>query len=260
MCIILVCDEKTRPGRDMLETCWDNNPDGAGLMYIDNNRVIISKGYMSFTDFYNAVKTVPIGTPLVMHMRIGTSGGFGAEVTHPYPITRDVDLLHALDVECPVGIAHNGVLPYASEGKGMSDTVVYVRDVVAQLANRREVINSGGLAKSSAARRILKDTSKGSRLALLDYHGNVRLTGDGWETVHHGIRASNHSWAYMRRPKFTDVEPLYETGEFSEVFDLCKGCECCASCAQYGPLCDDVAYEIGYIDDAQLAFKGRWIA
>lgn len=256
MCIILSCAPGARPSRELLSDCWNNNPDGGGLMYDHGGVVHVSKGYMNFSDLATAIDRVPSDAHLIVHMRIGTSGGYGPEVTHPYPITRDLELLHALDLVCPVAIAHNGVLPYPSdEALGISDTVAYVSSEVARIASMRRVRSGGGLARSSKARDLLKATSKGSRLAVLDGSGHVRLTGDGWEGVTRGIQASNGSWRYRRWGRGcvvddwddfdpwddwgTDGAPLPETRDLAELMERwgCAGCDCCEDCYHYGTLC-----------------------
>lgn len=199
MCIILACKPHRRPTADVLRTCWAHNPDGGGIMWAERGHVEISKGLMTRGDLERAIAQVPEDAPLIIHMRIGTSGGFGPEVTHPYPVTDGLEALHALDVECAVGIAHNGVLPYPTDtARGVSDTVYYVSHVVAPLAHKRTTRRAGGLLRSHKALRRLKVTSRGSRLALLDGSGDVRLIGDGWQGVCPGIQASNSSWREYR--------------------------------------------------------------
>ena len=35
------------PKKDVLESCWRKNPDGAGFMFNDCNKVVIMKGFMT---------------------------------------------------------------------------------------------------------------------------------------------------------------------------------------------------------------------
>lgn len=244
MCIILTCDANRRPTAETIETCWHGNPDGAGYAYATGSEVVISKGYMTFSDFETALSLVPGDVPLILHFRIGTSGGYGPEVTHPYPVTYDLTALHALDVECPVAIAHNGMLPYATDdAAGVSDTVAYIQRVVSRVARHRPVMDHGGLCKSSKARRALRRTSQGSRLALIDAAGHLLRIGDGWETVEPGIYASNGTW----RPLKARYSSLYgdfgyewpdEDSGFYELPDYCYGCDSYEYCEETGPFCE----------------------
>lgn len=47
MCIILSCKPGVLPSYDMIETCFDNNPDGAGFMTSDG---VCVHGYKGFND------------------------------------------------------------------------------------------------------------------------------------------------------------------------------------------------------------------
>lgn len=247
MCIILSCDAHKRPDAETLRRCWDSNPDGGGVMWCEGGKVEIVKGLMSFRDLLAAVDYAPPESPLVVHMRIGTSGGYGAEVTHPYPITSKIDALHALDVESTYGIAHNGVLPYPTDdAAGISDTVYYVQHVVAKIAAKKSVRKRGGICQSRAAKRRLADTSKGSRLALLDYMGHVLLVGAGWETVTPGIQASNGTW---RAPRWGRHYSFWDDADDALAWDddaddsatyyadACRWCDAWADCKFWGPMC-----------------------
>ena len=247
MCIILSCDPHCRPDAETLRRCWDSNPDGGGVMWCEGGKVEIVKGLMTFRDLLAAVDYAPDDSPLVVHMRIGTSGGYGAEVTHPYPITSKIDALHALDVESTYGIAHNGVLPYPTDdAAGISDTVYYVQHVVAKIATKKSVRKRGGICQCHTAKRRLADTSKGSRLALLDYMGNVLLVGHGWQTVTTGIQASNGTWRTPRWGRYysflddadDDGDALaWDDDGLPYYSDSCKWCDAWDDCKSWGPMC-----------------------
>lgn len=252
MCIILACEPNHRPDVRTIERCWMANPDGAGAMWSADGVVHISKGYMQLDEFLDLVDYIPRDAPCVMHMRIGTSGGYGPEVTHPYPITSDLNALHALDVDAPLGIAHNGILPYkGNDALGISDTVEYIQKVVAPLADTSKVKHQGGLAVSGAARKRLKASSKRSRLAILDADGDMRLTGAGWESVCRGVRASNDSWR-PTYPRYTwipcesedwaddydfDVDPWETWDARGELPIGCQLCDAYRDCREWGPTC-----------------------
>ena len=250
MCIILSCEPFARPTTEEITACWENNPDGAGLMYPEDNHVVISKGYQTLKDFLTMVKCVPESAPLVLHFRIGTAGGYGPEVTHPFPVCRDLHTLHALDVECPVGIAHNGVLPYAGDDKkAISDTMEFIRTVCVPLDRDSRVRKEGGLVISPKAKKALSAKSAGSRLAIMDRFGDVRLVGKGWRSMRPGIEASNGTYKPAYRYT-TYALPSWHADEAVELpaviseevarFMADNGCEACpnyADCAASYPIC-----------------------
>ena len=76
MCIAIL---KTKDGNitdEQLLNCFDNNPDGAGLAYTKDNKIIVVKGIFEATQFveeYHKAVAEADGAMLV-HCRIGTSG------------------------------------------------------------------------------------------------------------------------------------------------------------------------------------------
>lgn len=254
MCIILSASRKSAISDELLTACWVQNPDGGGVMWPSGGMVHGRKGCMTLDALRDALSTVPDGVPVVVHMRIGTSGGFGARVTHPYPVTGDLRKLHAAEWVAECGIAHNGILHgYATDdARGVSDTVAYIRDFVAPLAARKGIRRHGGLCRSNAAKTALRDTSLGSRLAVMDGAGNVRLVGAGWSEACEGVQASNRSfeWA-LSAPYAYEVadDDGFITVEGYEMPSTCAGCDCLRDCAIGCPLCRDVAAYYGFTDE-----------
>lgn len=245
MCIILTCEQNVRPDYDLIETCFNNNPDGAGLMWVENGRVQTSKGYTSIQELFNAIDYVPKNSRMVIHMRIATSGGIDTGTCHPFPICDDLDILHAADVECDAAIAHNGIIStMPTDNKlGISDTIAFVQLIV------NDLYWHDGITKSSL--RQIKKAAPGNRFALMTKDGAVHRLGDGWETVTKGIQASNSSWRYDRSwlKKYTnwnngyyfDDDDYEYSPEYESVFDFCCGdCVSRGSCEKYGPMCGDM--------------------
>ena len=59
MCIIIAKDKKSRiPTEKELKNSFEWNNDGAGFMYVDNNKVVIDKGYMTWESFIKRYKTL----------------------------------------------------------------------------------------------------------------------------------------------------------------------------------------------------------
>ena len=77
-----------------LQNCWNNNDDGAGMLYIEDGQLQVEKfpniGGDSFTQFYDrytTVKTSPSGNlPMLLHFRIATHG-MSDEYLHPFLVT-----------------------------------------------------------------------------------------------------------------------------------------------------------------------------
>ena len=263
MCIILTCDKNVRPSDDLIETCFWNNPDGAGLMWVEDGRVQTSKGYMDEDALIAAIASVPLDSPLVIHMRIATSGGVSAATCHPFPVCRSMDALHAENVECNAAVAHNGVIMGVptNDKEGVSDTVYFVSHAIADMWRNDNKV-------TRKMRRKISKKAPHNRFAILTESGRVYRIGDGWETVSPGIEASNDSWRYDRWSLWDkggsslwgghsanlsdyDVDPAY-----SDYIDmLCADCPEKDNCKAFGAICHDVD---DYIEEALYGSSGYY--
>jgi hypothetical protein len=106
MCIIAYQPINEEITRQQLKNCWSNNPDGAGLMWVEDGEVKILKEGNSFRKYYKKFRSVygrmKGETPFVHHFRIGTSGSRNVHNVHPFYIT-----------ENKLAFCHNGILPIA---------------------------------------------------------------------------------------------------------------------------------------------------
>ena len=195
MCVIVAKQKgATLPTKEILKNCFENNSDGCGFMYESKGHVIIHKGFMNFNEFYKSVKRAYKtknlkDKNLVMHFRIGTSGGIKVTTTHPFPVTNDTNELEKLQTTCDLGMVHNGIISdYAYKDNKFSDTQNYIRDFVYPLYN----LNKKFLSHASIVKILEK--SSGSKLCFLDKDDNLTLVGDFIEE--NGVYYSNDSYSY----------------------------------------------------------------
>lgn len=140
MCVV-ICKQKeqAKPSKDFLQKAWEHNPDGAGYMYVENDRIVIRKGFMTFDSFWEMAKDLPEDTAIVYHFRIATHGSKDYKGTHPFPITSDEKMLQHPWVRTDIGIAHNGIISlcsnYSAEKNpnNLSDTQLYIRDYLTRI-------------------------------------------------------------------------------------------------------------------------------
>lgn len=263
MCIILTCEKNVRPTHDLIETCFYNNPDGAGIMWVEDGEVQISKGFVDVKSLMEAIDYVPMDSRLVIHMRIATSGGIDVGTCHPFPVCNRLEALHAANVECPVAIAHNGVISsMPTDNKlGISDTISFVQLVVNDLFYKE------GVTKSTLRR--IKKLAPGNRFAVMTNDGMVYRLGVGWETVTKGIQASNSSWSWStyyyysaRSPKWSwvDDDDWYDD-DYKRIFDsYCGDCLEKGTCMLTEPFCPMVRdmVEQWYLgDEYYQEYKGE---
>lgn len=100
MCIIVTKEKNAKPiDEKVFENCWDNNPDGAGILFHDGKSATLIKGIMKKEEFLEKVKLAnKEENSFIIHTRIATHGSVKPENTHPF-------------VSDTLGFAHNGTMP-----------------------------------------------------------------------------------------------------------------------------------------------------
>lgn len=195
MCIICIkAAGKDLPSKAIVENMWYSNPDGAGLMYVDDNSVVIRKGYMALTDLERALDSLRreidvFNTPIVLHFRIGTHGKNTAENTHPFPISENIHALEKTRARVPVAVAHNGIIAITPR-KNISDTMEYILTQMSPLYKLKKdfYLYEAGLT-------LVKNAIK-SKMAFLDGEGRIETIGD-FITAADGLVYSNSSYLPM---------------------------------------------------------------
>lgn len=205
MCIIIAKKQGLLiPKKSTLQTCFENNPDGAGYMFTLHNKVIIRKGYTTFKGFYkdlmrDTFKYNLKNKNVVMHFRIATSGGVTPAKTHPFPLSNDINDLNKLDVLCNIGIAHNGVFYNYTYDKTLSDTQNYIKDF---LYNIQQLCTD--FLHNENAEALINNSLNYSKLAILNASG---LHTFGSFIEDEGVLYSNDS--YKRERYKATTTPLY---------------------------------------------------
>lgn len=196
MCIIVAKDKNSElPSMETLETCFNHNNDGAGLMYVDKGQVVIDKGFMSFNELekhlnilykkFNNFKN----KALVLHFRIGTSGTNTKENTHPYCISGDYKDLHRTRVLCDLGMAHNGIINQYTPVDNKNNTNDTQEFIMKYLTPMYEHYKD--FYKNEYILEGLSDITN-SRLVFLDTKEDLYYVGDFVED--NGIMYSNTSY------------------------------------------------------------------
>ena len=196
MCIIVYKPKDVSfPSKSVLENCFQNNSDGAGYMFTNENKVVIKKGFMKFNDFWNSLeksrKTVGDDKAFVMHFRITTQGGVKKHLCHPYPLSSKIDHLKWLKCKSDIGIAHNGIISLTSESGSYiydsktkkytyskkeldyNDTMKFITDYLSL------IIKNKNYYKDKDTLSLIAKLCN-SKLAILDGTGHCELIGDGW--------------------------------------------------------------------------------
>jgi len=217
MCIIVAKEKgKKLPNKSILETCFIKNNDGAGLMYVKNNQVIIDKGYMTFDSLYKRIEELKkefnsdlTDKSLVIHFRIGTHGENDKYTTHPFPITNNRDELRKTKTTCSVGMAHNGIISEYNYDKVLSDTQSFIKDCVSVYKSYNKQFY-----KDKRIMSILEKSINGSRLCFLDNKENIYYIGNFIEDE--GIKYSNSTY---KQVQYNNYYSGYYNGNSGKYYD-----------------------------------------
>lgn len=106
MCVVVcVPDDKRRPSEAQIEAFWDANGDGAGIAWREKEGL---NKWLKGLDLATIKQLIArTKTPFIAHFRIASIGGVHSSLTHPFPITEDVDLSLEGEGDFPL-LFHNG--------------------------------------------------------------------------------------------------------------------------------------------------------
>lgn len=218
MCVIICKNKNDRlPTKEELKNCFDYNSDGAGFMYVNNNKIYIDKGYMTKKDFLKRFDILCKkfnnfeGKGLVIHCRITTHGGTNPHNCHPFPVSEKMENLKKLKIKSDLGIAHNGILSdFSKTEEGQSDTQKFIVDYLSQLYK----INNKFYKNNKLLKSI--DTMTNNKFAILDKNENVYTIGEFINEK--GVLFSNTSYVSYNYYKsydynfYDDIEEIDENG------------------------------------------------
>jgi predicted glutamine amidotransferase len=101
MCIAIL-NRNNEISFDTIETCWENNPQGAGLLWADKRGFLRSFKSYDLGDFYRnyleVIDEAKNGT-VILHFRIATQGVRSLDNLHPF-----------INQRTGLGFVHNGII------------------------------------------------------------------------------------------------------------------------------------------------------
>jgi hypothetical protein len=125
MCIAILNTKGATLKKQLLSNCWENNGDGAGILYIDNyNQLQTFKTLDSFDEFYEnyiSIKQTFGRRNMLLHFRISTHGTINEENCHPFIVDDNV------------GFIHNGMISNVPDSVQYSDTNMLNRTLLQKM-------------------------------------------------------------------------------------------------------------------------------
>lgn len=173
MCVIMLQPKGKTIDEDTLVAGWRANPDGAGMAYVKDGKVVIDKGYMKLGDFLDARRKLDLSdTTALFHFRIRTHGLSDAERTHPFAVGN-------------AALAHNGTLSCVEDDAVMSDTQIFI-------ARYPKLFTSKELLRKEAA--VLGNYITWSKFAVLFPDGDYVIINESHGKWVDGCWYSNTYW------------------------------------------------------------------
>lgn len=195
MCVIAVYPKGLPFNNGELKQCFQNNPDGAGVMWQEKGKVHIKKGFMKQKSLLKFLKTLPTNVDRVIHFRIATSGKVSGACCHPFPVTGDFKQMMKTESVAPIAYAHNGILTDYTPKEGMkspfSDTMIFGKEVLNHL------LDTGIDLFDPVIDVMLEATIDGDRMVIMDDHEIITL-GKFVTSETSGAQYSNTSYSYSR--------------------------------------------------------------
>jgi hypothetical protein len=203
MCIIILSHDGNLPDKDMLRTAYENNPDGFGVMWVDNGRVQTKHGLFTFDQVWESLEDLE-GIPWSMHLRYVTRGKRVVTQCHPFEVSskrqsgRDIWMMH------------NGTFMFLNErvkayGGLKSDTEVfanYLAEILRSKQNPDKVLFS-----SQVQENMKKKVESFNKMVFLTDEGRFEVFNEEG-----GVWLDNDMWA-SNTYSFQDGyrEPVYKT-------------------------------------------------
>lgn len=158
MCIA-IANLKNTLSKKHLKNSWENNDDGAGLLWVEKGKLKTFKELNCFDVFYHKYLEIrgKIKTPIILHFRIGTHG------------KKNVDNLHPFLCSEHVGFVHNGII----SGWGnelISDTNEYNLTILSKLPK--------GFERNEATLFLIQESIGYSKLIFLNTENEISIVGE----------------------------------------------------------------------------------
>ena len=183
MCIIAYIPVNKDVSIKSIETMFKNNPDGAGILYIQNKKIRVFKTFEvnQLISKYNSIKA-NINTDIVIHCRIGTHGLKSFDNIHPFIVNKNL------------GFVHNGIISDMPIDKKHSDTYMFNELILKQLP--------ADFISNEAIKELISGYIGSSKLVFMDYNQNITIINEHKGLWDNGIWFSNYT--------YQDYEPIFK--------------------------------------------------
>jgi uncharacterized protein YehS (DUF1456 family) len=213
-----------------LVNCWNANPHGAGIISVQNNKIVIYKEMTNVKDYINEYKRIysTFGGPIVLHFRIKTHG------------LTSIDNCHPFSVNDKLAFVHNGMIDNVEMCSVKSDTRIFNETILQKLPN--------DFIYNEAMIDLISNYIGYSKLIFLNNECEYLIVNEdlgNWEDCgnwysnnsHKGVtkkQPTNNQW-YFNKSNYFDKNECESCGKITEdvkyISDIAS--HCCNECANY---------------------------
>lgn len=185
MCIAILKLKDGTITDEELRTSFRRNNDGGGVAYTVNNELIVKKGIFGEDEFVQTVREAEqvADNNMLIHCRIGTSGGRNTHNCHPHLIRDNICVIH------------NGIIyKYNNKEKENSDTVIYARDILSKLSDDDLLTNP------TIQYLIESDIGTGNKFVIMDNLGRYKIFNENSGHWKNNVWFSNETYKPIKYP------------------------------------------------------------
>lgn len=183
MCIAIFNPSDVILEKETLKNCWENNGDGAGLLWVEYGSLKTYKAMVNFDKFYNKYLEVRKSkhtkqSQVVIHFRISTHGKVNRTNCHPF-IVND-----------KLGFVHNGIISKVERNIDYSDTYMFNELFLKQLPK--------DFYTKQVYHDLIESYIGGSKLLFLDTNNDAYIINESMGVWDLGCWFSNTTYKYSK--------------------------------------------------------------
>lgn len=161
MCIAILNEAKKTIDFATLQTCWNNNRDGAGMLWTENGVLFSHKEMGNFNKFYDkylSIREKNEDTKIVLHFRISTHGKVNKTNCHPFKVNNEL------------GFVHNGIISGIPYSNDYSDTYMFNKHILQNMPS--DFLNHKGILT------LIEEFISYSKLVFLNANNEYTIIGE----------------------------------------------------------------------------------
>ena len=205
MCLIIKTDNPNQLHSGLLETAYENNPDGFGVMFCNNGKLhthkIVPKTFKDIEKLWDKYKD--IDSSMGIHFRFNTNGDTNRAMSHPFEV-----LSKAKGDDRDMWVMHNGPqLPTPMIDNNKSDTHQFVKWVLRpQLSANPKLLHNAEwqemIEELIGTDKLLFLDGKTKEFVIFNESEGKDMDNVGWLSNTYSVQPSS----YGLRDKYYDFE------------------------------------------------------